>query len=109
MNGQHAARGLLSRRRFVQGASLAGLGLLAGCGGLLGQIRPQPSPVHGMGYLSLNADTPDVIDLGPSDGLAVGHDRERLELSTRQADWPERQEIADVVERECSGNEVCAA
>jgi hypothetical protein len=42
-------RGLpVSRRRFVQGASLAGLGLLAGCGRWPGQAAV---PVWRIGYL----------------------------------------------------------
>jgi putative ABC transport system substrate-binding protein len=43
----------LSRRRFVQGASLASLGLLAGCGRLPGQAQ-QPSRVVRIGFLSGN-------------------------------------------------------
>ena len=36
-----------SRRRFVQGVGVAGLGLLAGCGRLPGQAGPPPPPeVH---------------------------------------------------------------
>jgi putative ABC transport system substrate-binding protein len=41
----------LSRRRFVQGAGVAGLGLLAGCGRLPGQTAP-PARVPRIGYLS---------------------------------------------------------
>src|SRR3954449_884434 len=42
----------VSRRQFVQGAGLAGLGLLAGCGRLPGQA-PGPAPkVPALGYLA---------------------------------------------------------
>src|SRR5438067_8989066 len=39
-----------SRRRFVQGAGLAGMALLAGCGRLPGQAPP--AKAHRIGYLS---------------------------------------------------------
>src|SRR3954468_2439278 len=39
----------ISRRQFVQGASVAGLGLLAGCGPWPGQARPR---VPSVGWLS---------------------------------------------------------
>ncbi|HEY7061876.1 MAG TPA: hypothetical protein VII06_10370 [Chloroflexota bacterium] len=45
MNRQHVATRLLSRR-FVQGAGLAGLGLLAGCGRLPGQALGLTIPQH---------------------------------------------------------------
>jgi putative tryptophan/tyrosine transport system substrate-binding protein len=50
MGGARAQRGL-SRRRFVQGAGVASLGLLAGCGGL---SRPPPASakVPHIGYLA---------------------------------------------------------
>jgi putative ABC transport system substrate-binding protein len=52
----------LSRRRFVQGASVAGLGLLAGCGRLPGQ-EPPPARIPRVGYLE---------DAGPAgEGLAI--------------------------------------
>jgi putative tryptophan/tyrosine transport system substrate-binding protein len=38
----------LSRRRFVQGAGVVGLGLLAGCGRLPGQVQPAPLPRLGI-------------------------------------------------------------
>jgi putative tryptophan/tyrosine transport system substrate-binding protein len=41
---------MLSRRHFVQSASLAGVGLLAGCGSLPGQAPPAPR-VYRMGWL----------------------------------------------------------
>src|SRR5262245_47518699 len=40
----------LSRRRFVWGAGIAGLGLLAGCGWLRGP--GQPTRIHRIGWLS---------------------------------------------------------
>jgi putative ABC transport system substrate-binding protein len=46
-------RGLpISRRRFVQGAGAAGLGLLAGCDRLPGQAQTQPPKVPTLGYLA---------------------------------------------------------
>jgi putative ABC transport system substrate-binding protein len=41
-----------SRRQFVQGVSVAGLGLLAGCGRLLGQAAPPAPRVPRVGVLS---------------------------------------------------------
>ncbi len=46
----------LSRRRFVQGAGLAGLGLLAGCRRLPGQAA-QPPRMHRIGFLQLAASS----------------------------------------------------
>jgi putative ABC transport system substrate-binding protein len=51
----------LSRRQFVQGAGMAGLGLLAGCGRLPGQAAG-PAQVHRIGILSLG--------LGPDSPVA---------------------------------------
>src|SRR4051812_20353705 len=42
----------VSRRRLVQGAGMAGLGLLVGCGRLPGQAPPPPR-VARVGYLSM--------------------------------------------------------
>ena len=42
----------VSRRRFVQGAGVAGLGLLAGCGRWPGQVPIQARPAR-IGYLML--------------------------------------------------------
>ncbi len=57
----------LSRRRFVQGAGLAGLGLLAGCGRLPGQAPPQAA-VPRIGVLSTAADPADP----PNEALRQG-------------------------------------
>jgi putative tryptophan/tyrosine transport system substrate-binding protein len=46
----------VSRREFVAGASVTGLGLLAGCGRLPGQAAPS---VYRMGYLSPVSETVD--------------------------------------------------
>jgi putative ABC transport system substrate-binding protein len=49
-----------SRRQFVQGVGIVGLGLLAGCGQLPGPAK-QAAPVYRIGYLSPNTtgtDTP---------------------------------------------------
>jgi putative ABC transport system substrate-binding protein len=53
-----------SRRAFVQGAGVAGLGFLAGCGRLPVQVQPQSqqsSEVHRIGYLAT----------GPNDSTAA--------------------------------------
>jgi putative tryptophan/tyrosine transport system substrate-binding protein len=47
------ARRELSRRVFVQGAGVAGLGLLAGCGRLPGQAQPSSANDYRIGYLSV--------------------------------------------------------
>src|SRR3954447_23258986 len=44
----------LSRRRFVQGTGVAGLGLLAGCGRLPGQA-PAPVKVARIGFIATGA------------------------------------------------------
>src|SRR4051812_13086933 len=49
--------GRWSRRRFMQGAGLAGLGLLGGCGPLPGQSPPAPRTYR-------------VARLGPNEGTA---------------------------------------
>ncbi|HEY7065130.1 MAG TPA: hypothetical protein VII06_26880 [Chloroflexota bacterium] len=62
MNGQHASSGFLSRR-FVQGAGVAGLGSLAGCGRLPGQAQePQAVQVHRIAYFS-NAPSAEPAEL----------------------------------------------
>src|SRR3954471_24887828 len=43
----------LTRRQVVQGAGIAGLGLLAGCGRWPGQAEPAAAKVHRLGYLRL--------------------------------------------------------
>src|SRR4051812_40972025 len=50
----------VSRRQFVQGASVTGLGLLAGCGRLPGQA---PARVYRLGYLSNASPTNDASSL----------------------------------------------
>jgi len=49
----------LSRRRFVQGAGVAGLGLLAGCGRLPGQGQPPAPKVARLGILLFSSPTAD--------------------------------------------------
>ena len=56
----------LTRREFVQGAGVAGLGLLAGCGRLPGQAEP-PTRVPHIGYLS--AGTSGALDEAFRQGL----------------------------------------
>jgi putative tryptophan/tyrosine transport system substrate-binding protein len=72
-------RGLhLSRRQFVQGASVAGLGLLAGCGRWPGQAPP-PAKVYRIGYFS-------------SQSLAAAGPRiEAFEQGLRELGWIEGQ------------------
>jgi putative ABC transport system substrate-binding protein len=53
----HRAGKRPSRRRFVQGVGVAGLGLLAGCGRLPWQAQ-QPSKVHRIGWLGFDAPPP---------------------------------------------------
>ena len=43
----------VSRRRFVQGAGVAGLGLLAGCGRLPGQAPPTKVPPHRLSSIAV--------------------------------------------------------
>src|SRR4051794_1951582 len=50
MSGQHVSMSSHSRRWFVQATSLAGLGLLAGCGRWQGQAQP-PAKVRSIGLL----------------------------------------------------------
>jgi putative ABC transport system substrate-binding protein len=53
-------RGLpVSRRRFVQGAGVAGLGLLAGCGRWPGQSQPSPPKVPSIGWLTVAGESAD--------------------------------------------------
>jgi putative tryptophan/tyrosine transport system substrate-binding protein len=59
----------MSRRQLLQGAGLAGLGLLAGCGRWPGQA-PSPAPVervYRLGYLSAAAPPPQAIMVPPLD------------------------------------------
>ncbi len=58
---------MVSRRGFVQGASLAGLGMLAGCGQWL---RPAQAParVPHIGYLT-PGDTDAIFETALSQGL----------------------------------------
>jgi hypothetical protein len=50
---------MISRRQFVQGAGVAGLGLLAGCGRLPGQAPPQSA--YRVGFLSVGRDALDLF------------------------------------------------
>ena len=72
--------GLLSRRQLMQGASAAGLGLLAGCGRLPWQTEAART-VHRIGYLS-------------PQGLAlVGPRIEVLQRSLQELGWVEGQNL----------------
>jgi putative tryptophan/tyrosine transport system substrate-binding protein len=59
---------LLSRRQFVQGAGVAGLGMLAGCGRWPGQAAPQSARVHRLGVIS---------------GISVSGQEDRLDMLRR--------------------------
>jgi putative tryptophan/tyrosine transport system substrate-binding protein len=59
---------VITRRHFVQGASLAGLGVLAGCGRLPGQTEPA-AKVSRIGVLSQSADPADANNLAFRQGL----------------------------------------
>jgi hypothetical protein len=70
----------VSRRSFVQGAGVAGLGLLAGCGRLPGQAPPAPR-VYRLGYFN-------------PQGAAVGVPRlEALQQGLRALGWIEGQNL----------------
>jgi putative ABC transport system substrate-binding protein len=72
--------GVISRRQFVAGAGLGGLGLLAGCGRLPWRLPwppPDPPPLHRIGYLALG--------VGPSEAFHEG---------LREHGWLEGQNIA---------------
>src|SRR5689334_2628057 len=64
---------LISRRAFVQGASVAGLGLLAGCGRLPGQASS--TKVYLVGYLS------------PQSLAAAGPRFEAFQQGLRELGW----------------------
>ena len=77
-----------SRRQFVQGVSVAGLGLLAGCGRLPWQTQPPPTRIPRIGYLSFNAAGPDASRDAFLEGLgALGWaDGQNLVIDYRFAD-----------------------
>src|SRR5947209_8453168 len=58
----------LNRRQFMQGAGVAGLGLLAGCGRLPWQAEPAPK-VARIGVLSQSADPSDAENAAFRQGL----------------------------------------
>jgi putative ABC transport system substrate-binding protein len=51
-----------SRRQFVQGASVAGLGLVAGCGRLPWQAQPVPMPTIGYLHCRSRESAPYLVD-----------------------------------------------
>jgi putative tryptophan/tyrosine transport system substrate-binding protein len=79
----------VSRRRFVSGVGVTGLGLLAGCGRLPGQAAPAPT-IHRIGYLSLVSFVPGRPSALAAfrDGLqALGYvEGQNLAIETRVAD-----------------------
>jgi putative ABC transport system substrate-binding protein len=73
-----------SRRQFVQGMGVAGLGLLAGCGRLPGQAPP-PAKVYRLGYLS------------PQGAVVDAPRFEALQRGLRDLGWIEGQNL--IIER----------
>ena len=88
----------LSRRRFVQGAGVAGLGLLAGCGQLPGQVQAPAKAPH-IGVLTLGARRPwmlrsrakrydhEAADRGAQFDLSPGSGDLLVMGGRAQADW----------------------
>lgn len=77
----------MNRRRFVQSASVAGLGLLAGCGRLPFQAQPSKPPPR-IGYLAVGTAGPydDAFRLGLAD---YGYtDGQNIVIDYRWADNP---------------------
>jgi putative ABC transport system substrate-binding protein len=68
MNGQHLTPRILSRRRFLQGAGLASLGLLVGCGSLPFSAA-QPAKIPRVGFL---ATDPEVTDRVTTEAVRAG-------------------------------------
>jgi putative ABC transport system substrate-binding protein len=82
----------MGRRRFVQGASVAGLGLLAGCGRLPWQAQP-PATVHRLGVLTYGTPAASERDNAALRGglHELGYDDRNLTIEYRGAEWqPER-------------------
>jgi putative ABC transport system substrate-binding protein len=75
---------MISRRRFVQGAGMAGLGLLAGCGRWPGQTQDSPK-VYRLGVFHVGADHVPPALPGLREGLQVlGYvEGQNLELDWR--------------------------
>src|SRR3712207_631700 len=73
----------LSRRGFMQGVGLTGLGLLAGCGRLPWQGQP-PAPLPRIGLLAAARDTTPTVRQALEDvGYVHGHN---MILETRAAE-----------------------
>ena len=81
-----------SRRRFVQGAGVAGLGLMAGCGRWPGQAPPPATTIHRVGYLS------------PQGLAVVGPRIDALQHSLRDLGWIEGQNL--IIERRVAEGQV---
>jgi putative tryptophan/tyrosine transport system substrate-binding protein len=75
----------LNRRQFVQGAGVAGIGLLAGCGRWPGQAQPR-AKVHRVGWLGFNPPPswPEAFQQGLQ---ALGYvEGQNVAIETRYAD-----------------------
>jgi putative tryptophan/tyrosine transport system substrate-binding protein len=108
----------ITRRRFVQGAGVAGLGLLAGCGRLPWQEQAAPK-VSRVGVLSVSTDPSDAENVAFREGLRdLGYSEgQNLTLEwrffgTRIEQWPEL--AADLVNLSvdvivAQGNTACQA
>src|SRR5262245_4266147 len=95
---------VLSRRRFVQGVGVAGLGLVAGCGRLPWQTQPA-SKVHRIGWLLLpppREPSPDGSPLAAfRDGLRdLGYvDGQHFVLETRGGPEEQLPDLAEELTR----------
>src|SRR5262249_47806376 len=98
-----------SRRQFVQGVGVAGLGLVAGCGRLPGQAAPAPARIPRIGWLEptpvgrLEAFREGLRELGYIEGqniiveprTAAGDDGRLAALAVQLARLPVDLVVAD--------------
>ena len=96
----------LSRRQFLQGAGVAGLGLLAGCGRLPWQAQPA-AKVFRVGYLAPGLPDPTIdgqLDAFREGLAALGYaEGQNVAIARRYTDGSEaqlREAAADLVRHE---------